>query len=89
MKVFAPQSAYGAKRDGRWEPLIAPVALATTPEAVEAHWTAFLLTDARSLPEPWSAVLREACDARLAEIEIEQAHREMDSIVGRIVREER
>lgn len=89
MKVWAPQSAFAARRDGRWAPLLAPLAETTSPEAVEALWTAFLLNDARTLPGDWTDWYRDACDARKEAIKLEQANREMDSIVGRIAREDR
>lgn len=91
MRVWEPKSAYAAKggktrEGGDWGPLMDAIAACRSPEAVEDFFTAFLLDNARNLPGGWTEDVRDACDARKAELETILADQAMDRVVGEIWR---
>lgn len=79
MKVWKPKTSHAATKDGDWGPLMREVADCRSTDAVDAWWADFLLHRHRHHPEAWSLALRDLCVARLGEIEIEAASRELDA----------
>lgn len=87
MIVSQPKSAYQAKKDGEWGPLLAEVhALSSLVELTD--WRRAFLVRKRGLPEHWAELLNEAADVQEAEIRAHNSLREMDRYVGQIARGE-